>query len=352
MRRRSRGRLLGTFIILALAACAAEDVPPPLKADLVVATGPVSVDEAELGTGERESIGLGNQITVGPGARGFLSFGDLGGFELFSNAAIRLEIWEQTEAGAFLDGGHVSFTEDEESPTRLTLETPSSIIQTLKPATKFTVCQPSTGNTCVVVEEGRIELTSAGLSEIYEAGQGTFTEAAFIIKGQHPGPAICVPKDELEAWFDEARVNEEYQPLGQLVGGYSQCGAEPPKTQTVRVPGTVVWTDSGIDVVTGNTLDIEAGGRIKHSENGPLLTPDGDPNLPGHESNLPGVEDANHAGLIGKIGEDGVPFVVGSEFETTVELDGRLYLGINDKGVTNNDGEFLAVVTLISPPPS
>ena len=148
MRRRSRGRLLGTFIILALAACAAEETPPPLKADLVVATGPVSVDEAELGTGEGESIALGNQITVGPGARGFLTFGSLGTFELFPNAAIRLEIWEQTEAGAFLGGGHVSFTEDEESPTRLTLETSSSIIKTLEPATKFTVCQPSTGNTC------------------------------------------------------------------------------------------------------------------------------------------------------------------------------------------------------------
>jgi hypothetical protein len=340
---------LGTIITLALAACAADGAPPPLYADLVVTTGPISVNETEFDTGEGESIALENQITVGPGAKGFLTVRDLGRFELFPNAAIRIQIWEQTEAGVFLGGGHVTFTEDEESPTRLTLETSSSTIKTLKPATKFTVCQPSTGNTCVVVEEGQIELTSAGLSQTYEAGQGTFTEAAFLIKGERPGPAICVPKDELEAWFEEARLNEEFQPLGQLVGGYSECGAEPPRMLTVFVPGTVLWTDSGIEVVTGDTLEIKAGGRITHSKNGPLLTPDGDPNLAGHESNLPGVEDANHAGLIGRIGEDGVPFAVGSEVETTVESDGRLYLGINDSGVGNNDGEFVATVTLTSP---
>jgi hypothetical protein len=316
----------------------------------VVAAGPISVDEAEVGTGEGESIALGNQITVGPGAKGFLTVRDLGRFELFPNAAIRLDIWEQTEAGAFLDVGHVKFTEDEASPTRLTLETSSSMIRTLEPATEFTVCQPSTGNTCVVVEEGSIELTSAGLSETYEAGQGTFHEAAFLINGEPPGPARCVRKDELDAWFEVARMNEEFPPLGQLVGGYSECGAEPPRT--VYVPGTVLWTDSGIDVVTGETLEIEAGGRIKHSENGPLLTPDGDPNLPGHPSNLAGVEDANHAGLIGRIGEDGVPFEVGTKFELAVESDGRLYLGINDIGVDNNDGEFVATVTLTFPPPS
>ena len=33
-------------------------------------------------------------------------------------------------------------------------------------------------------------------------------------------------------------------------------------------------------------------------------------------------------------------------------LEGRLYLGINDSGVTNNDGQFVATVTLTSPPPS
>jgi len=352
MRRRSRGGLLATFITVALAACAAEEVTPPMRADLVALKGPILVGETEIGTGEDGSIDLGNLITLGPGASGLLDIRDLGRFELSRNAAIELESWEPEEAGAFLGGGHVTFTDYEESDTRLTLNTSSSTIRALDPATVFTACQPPSENTCVVVKRGRIELESEGLSEVYEARQGNFTEAVFLKKGQPPGPAICVPTEEFNAWFEEARLDADAPALGELVGGSPACDAEPPRTESVRVPGTVVWTDSGIDVITGDNLEIEAGGRIKHSQNGPLLTPDGDPNLPGHPSNLQGVEDADHAGLIGKIGEDGVPFVVGEEFGTTVESDGRLYLGINDVDVTNNDGEFLAIVTLISPPSS
>jgi hypothetical protein len=349
MRHRSRGGLLATLIILALPACAADDVTPPMRADLFVHKGPISVNETEIGTGEDESIALENQITLGPGASGLLTIRDLGRFELSRQAAIQLESWEPTEATAYLGGGHVTFTDDEESDTRLTLETSSSIIRALDPATVFTACQPPTENTCVVVKSGSIELTSEGLSQTYEARQGTFTEAAFIIKGEPPGPAICVLTQDFNAWFEEARLDPDAPALGELVGGYSECGVVP---ITVYVPGTVVWTDSDIDVVTGDHLKIEAGGGIQHSKNGPLLTPDGDPNLPGHPSNLAGVEDANHAGLIGKIGDDGVPFVVGSGIEMAVESEGRLYLGINDIGVDNNEGEFVAIVTLTSPPPS
>jgi hypothetical protein len=319
-----------------------------MQADLVVASGPISVDATEVGTGEGDSIDLGNQITVGPGGKGFLTIQDLGRFELFKQSEIRLETWDSTEAGAVLDAGHVTFTNDE-STTPLTLKTPSSTIKTLEPGTQFTACQPPTGDTCVVVQEGSIELTSAGLSQTYEKGEGTFTEAAFLTNGQPPGSAICVPNQDFNAWFEKARLNEETPPLGQLVGGYRKCGAEPPRQVSVFVPGTMVWTDTGLDVVTGEMLEITAGGGIKHNDMSPSVSPDGDPNLPGHESNLPGVEDLHHAGLIGRIGEDGVAFGVGREFEETLESDGRLYLGINDIGVDNNDGEFVAIVTLTAP---
>jgi hypothetical protein len=338
--------------MLVLAACAADEVTPPMQADLFVVKGPISVGETEVSTGENDSIDLGNQITVGPAAHGLLDINELGSFELSRQAAIQLESWEQTEAGAFLAGGHVTFTDDEESDTRLTLRTSSSEITAVDPGTVFTACQPKTENTCVVVKEGSIDLTSDGITETYEARQGSFTEAAFIIKGEPPGPARCVPNQEFDAWFEGARLDPDAPALGALVGEHSVCDRDPPEPQGVRVPGTVVWTDSGLDVVTGDTLEIEAGGRIKHSKDGPLLSPDGDPTRVGHKSNLDGVKDANHAGLIGKVGEDGAPFEVGSEFQTTVESDGRLYLGINDIGVTNNDGEFFAIVTLTSAPSS
>ena len=339
-----------TVLMIAIAACATDDVPPSLLAELVVATGPVSVGGEEVGTGEGGRIQLGSQITLGEGARGFLTVRDLGRFELFKQARIRLESWEPTQATAFLDVGHVTFTIDEASGSRLILETSSSSIKTLEPATtQFTVCQPESGDTCLVVQTGSVELTSAGVSETYEEGEGTFTEAAFLTNGEPPEPAICLPRADFEAWFEKARVNEESPALGSLVGMYPACGAPPPTTSVVRVPGTVLWTDSGIDVAMGDEIEIKAGGTILHSEDGPLLTPEGDPNLRGHESNLAGLEDENHAALIGRIGEDGTPFVVGLGIDLVSESEGRLYLGVNDVGVGNNGGEFVALVTLVTP---
>ena len=339
-----------TVFTIAMAACAADEVPPPLQADLVVASGPVSVNQTEVGAGEGAMIDLGSQITLGAGARGFLTVRDLGRFEMYKQAAIRLASWEPAQATAVLDAGHVTFTSDEASASRLILETSSSSsITTLEPATRFTVCQPASGDTCVAVEKGSVEMTSAGVSETYEEREGTFTEAAFLTRGEPPEPAICLPKSEFDAWLENARRNEEPRALGELVGGYTACGAEPPTTSNVVVPSTEVWTDTGIDVAMGDTLSIEAHGAMTHAPGGPLLSPDGDPALAGHPSNVAGLEEANHAALIGRIGEDGAPFVVGRGREISVEMEGRLFLGINDVGVDNNEGEFVGFITVSSP---
>ena len=303
-----------------------------------------------MGTGDGGPIELSRQITLGTGARGFLTVRDLGRFELYKQATIQLESWEPAQATALLDVGHVTFTSEEESDSRLILETSSSSsITTLEPATQFTVCQPVSGDTCVAVQKGSVELTSAGVSETYEEREGTFTEAAFLTGGEPPEPAICLPRSEFDAWFEKARNNEEPRALGELVGAHAPCGAEPPRTSNVVVPSTEVWTDTGIDVAVGDTLSIEAHGAITHSPGGPLLSPDGDPALAGHPSNVAGLEEANHAALIGRIGEDGAPFVVGRDRTISVEIEGRLYLGINDVGVDNNAGEFVGFITVSSP---
>ena len=62
--------------------------------------------------------------------------------------------------------------------------------------------------------------------------------------------------------------------------------------------------------------------------------------------NLEGVEEANHNSLIGRIGEAGTPFLVGSQVLFEADTEGRLFLGINDTGVGNNAGEFTANITV------
>jgi serine/threonine-protein kinase len=118
----------------------------------------------------------------------------------------------------------------------------------------------------------------------------------------------------------------------------------------VTVPGNEAFTDTGIDVPAGATVRITSSGTVIHDlTTDPTLAsgPDGDADRPDlQQFNVPELPDADHSGLIGKIGQSGAPFEVGSELELTDAPAGRLILGINDVGVFNNGGQFDVRVTV------
>jgi hypothetical protein len=128
----------------------------------------------------------------------------------------------------------------------------------------------------------------------------------------------------------------------------SACGTgEASAPGSVVVPGTEQWTDTGIDLGVGDRVSIEAGGEISPAT--PTVAPhgpNGHPDPAGRRFNVKGLEDANHAGLIGRIGGTGAPFQVGSQLMSVAETEGRLFLGINDGDVGNNAGEFTATITV------
>jgi len=116
---------------------------------------------------------------------------------------------------------------------------------------------------------------------------------------------------------------------------------------SVVVPATEQWTDTGIDLSIDDGVLIEADGTIKPAPYEALLGPDGAIDRPdARQYNVEGLEEANHAGLIGRIGGAGAPFQVGSELLFEADTEGRLFLGINDSGVNNNAGEFAATITV------
>ena len=126
------------------------------------------------------------------------------------------------------------------------------------------------------------------------------------------------------------------------------CGSEESSAPvSVVVPGAEQWTDTGIDLSIDDTLSIEADGEITPSTpEVPLHGPDGMLNPAARRYNVEGLEEANHAGLIGRIGEAGAPFQVGSRLLSEADTEGRLFLGINDGDVGNNAGEFTATITV------
>ena len=115
--------------------------------------------------------------------------------------------------------------------------------------------------------------------------------------------------------------------------------------RTVEVPSTQLWTDTDVDCNDGDVLEISATGTVLHDKttSESAVGPDGLDDPVFHQYNVPGLPDANTVALIGRIDlED--PFVVGSR--TTYECPGvgSLYLGINDVGVANNSGQFVATI--------
>lgn len=113
-----------------------------------------------------------------------------------------------------------------------------------------------------------------------------------------------------------------------------------PTIVTVEFPVTSMqlWTLTEIQCRTGEPLRIRATGTVAHG-----ATPDrvsGADGMPDEHRDTNVILEANHAALIGRIGESGQPFVVGSSLDMECAEDGPLYLGINDEGYVGNVGDF------------
>jgi hypothetical protein len=114
--------------------------------------------------------------------------------------------------------------------------------------------------------------------------------------------------------------------------------------ESVEVPATRRWTDTGVDCQAGNVLEIAATGTASHRVGGRAFGPDGNPDPKARGANLKGLRDVNHAALIGSIGGQQPYSRVGSQNTYTCAAGGRLFLGINDNGVDNNRGTFGATI--------
>jgi hypothetical protein len=121
-----------------------------------------------------------------------------------------------------------------------------------------------------------------------------------------------------------------------------------PPNEGVAVPADRDWTDTSIDLESGDVVEITSDGTITHDPNDPVeVGPDGDDRPALREFNV--LPDTNHAALIGRIGAEGDAFLVGAEVRFTAPNGGRLFLGINDLGVSGNTGNFTSEITLVEP---
>jgi hypothetical protein len=117
--------------------------------------------------------------------------------------------------------------------------------------------------------------------------------------------------------------------------------------KVVNVDGTIPFTDTGVDVEKGDDVLVTATGTVFPAipDRQMAAGPDGVANRPDlKQFNV--VGNVDHSGLIGRIGTTGSVFAVGHRYRVTAVDGGRLFLGINDTGLENNDGAFQATVTV------
>jgi hypothetical protein len=123
-----------------------------------------------------------------------------------------------------------------------------------------------------------------------------------------------------------------------LLLGVAACAQE------IDIPANQVWTDTGIDLRSGDSITITAQGTLQLPQ-AKTCGPGGQPR--GFRDLLKSypVNDAGLGALIGRIGSTDVaqPFLVGDRKELPVRHAGRLFLGINSTS-ESIDGSFHAKV--------
>jgi hypothetical protein len=130
------------------------------------------------------------------------------------------------------------------------------------------------------------------------------------------------------------------------------------------VSSTAAWQNTGVFVNAGDLLGITATGSIRFDSAGRTADPNGDPDgdsILGLINYLvPSVQPHTLVGRIGTSGDltDLSGFLVGSSFSQVVGSSGHLFLAFNDGfvradrsgldsgGVGDNDGSFLATITV------
>lgn len=108
----------------------------------------------------------------------------------------------------------------------------------------------------------------------------------------------------------------------------------------ITVPASACWMNSGVNVLTGQTVTIKASGIVNTWSGNEISN--GDPN--GQPQNTCGaiecpMQGAKYGALIGRL-EDLKPFLVGTDAEFTATKDGQLYFTVNDWECGDNSGEF------------
>jgi hypothetical protein len=124
----------------------------------------------------------------------------------------------------------------------------------------------------------------------------------------------------------------------ELEGNASNGAVGTTGGNVVTVDSSVRWTDTGIDVSAGQMLTFNSNGNIRLSDNpGDFAVASGSES--GRRAAAAPVPNAPAGALIARIG-NGAAVMVGDRRAVRAPRAGRLYLGVNDDHLPDNDGTY------------
>jgi hypothetical protein len=147
-----------------------------------------------------------------------------------------------------------------------------------------------------------------------------------------------------------AKPIHQIGPFGSVKSITLQVKRSPAKEEAERttyrfaIPGKPSWTDTGVDIVAGAKVLIEAADEVctKGENLSSCSGPEGQSKA--SEANLKGFEKVGHGALVGSLGD--TRFTVQRRLEFTAPSSGSLRLGVNDKDVGNNSGSYEVRITV------
>ena len=193
----------------------------------------------------------------------------------------------------------------------------------------------------VVVIDGSATVTAGGETQIVVGGEQT----VIVLGGDTGLTVVSAPSLPILIITD----NLQFVPISVLI-------------DVVEVDSLARWTDTGIQLTAGQSFTIIASELVKTADELPWSSPTGHTTqdcaaagrgdwdcrcrtLP--EWGTCSLTETTSMILLGRVGEDDQPFVVGSGGVFTARTAGVLYLGANDNFFEDNIGAYSALIQVV-----
>jgi len=127
--------------------------------------------------------------------------------------------------------------------------------------------------------------------------------------------------------------------LARPVAATSGSTYTPATGPGIAVSARQPWTATGLTVRKGETITFNTNGEVQLSASSDDIATATGSKSGRRATNAP-VPSVPAGVLVGKIGTNGEPFGIGNLTSVTMPAAGQLFLGVNDDGFDDNQGEF------------